>query len=164
MRITPAVLPVLLCALEATAVARPRVDTSGPARAACAKALARGELDAIRVGWTAWPTREIWESVVVERGRLTRSGGQLKNAKKVRPLTDGEKKALLDALRAARVDKLVWVDRDVKNGNDRVLNLDVLRADREPTAVGAFVRIGSTWRSGTTAALAELLERWLQEK
>ena len=137
----------------------------GAARAQVAKALARGDLDSVRVAWTVWPTREIWETVEVKRGRLYHAGGQLKGAKRQRPLADGEKQALLQALRAARPEKLVWIDRDVKNDGDRVLNVDFLPpGDGEPLAIRAFVRSGSAWRTGATAPLAALLEQWLQEK
>jgi hypothetical protein len=131
-------------------------------RAACSQALARGQLDALRVAWTWWPDRSTSQTVEVKRGRLARFGGRLKGERSERALTPEERKALLDALRAARVDKLTIVDRDVKSDQDRVLNIDVLAAGGEPIPVGgAFVRTGSLWHSGATAALADLLEKWL---
>ncbi len=157
MRLFP-IACLVTAALAGPAWARGTQNTAG--RAACRKALDAGNLDAIRVGWTVWLTREVSQTVEIAHGKLTRKGGYVRNARSERLLTDDEKKQLLEALRAARVDKLVWVDRDVKNDQDRVLNLDVfVGADTQP--VGAFVRTGSTWHSGATAPLAALLEKWL---
>ena len=145
------------------ASARSMVNTANnpAARAALAKALAAGSLDQVRVAWTVWSTRDVSQTVEIKKGRLSRYGGMVKNARNERALTDDEKKQLLEALRGARADKLVWIDRDVKNDNDRVLNLDVFKADGSVDPVGAFVRTGSMWRNGATAPLAELLEKWL---
>jgi hypothetical protein len=148
-------------AVAAPSPASARGVQNGPARAACGKALQRGDLDAIRVGWTVWLTREISQTVEIAQGKLARRGGYVRNARSERPLTDDEKRQLLAGLRAARVDKLVWVDRDVKNDQDRVLNIDLLKQDGSVDPVGAFVRTGASWRSGATAPLAALLEKWL---
>ena len=147
--------------LAADGVAKPKVDSQNvAARVALGKALAAGELDAVRIGWTYWPTRELSLTVQIEKGRLRRHGSLLKGDRSERPLTTDERKALLEALREAKVERLAWVDRDVKNERDRVLNLDVFQGPRA-VPIGAFVRMGSTWRTGPTAKLAELLERWL---
>lgn len=161
MRISALLLSAISCLWAAGATARPRGPQNTEARAACGQALAAGDLGKLRVAWTWWPSREMSQTVEVKGGKLARYGGMLRNSRKERALTDEEKKQLLDALRAARADKLVWIDRDVKNEQDRVLNLDVLKEGGEPDPVGAFVRTGTLWRSGATAPLAELLERWL---
>ena len=131
------------------------------ARAAAGKALAKGDVDALRIAWTVWTTRDVSQTVEIKKGRLSRYGGMVKNARSERALTDEEKRQLLSALREAKVDRLVWIDRDVKGENDRVLNVDVLKADGGVDPVGAFVRTNSTWRSGATEALANLLDKWL---
>jgi len=131
------------------------------ARAACAEVLAKGNLDGLRVGWTQWLDRSVSLTVEVKGGKLLRYGGRMKNQKSERALTEAERKELLEALRGARADRLVWIDRDVKSENDRVLNLDVVAAGGAPQPVGAFVRSLSTWRSGATSPLADLLEKWL---
>jgi hypothetical protein len=149
-----------LCAAGATAQAKGKGNQNAPARAELAKALASGNLDGVRVAWTVWPTRDSSQTAEVKKGRVYRYGGILRNSKSDRALTDDEKKQLLAALRTAKADKLVWIDRDVKNDQDRVLNLDVMM-NGEYAPVGAFVRTGAIWHSGATANLAELLEKWL---
>ncbi len=131
------------------------------ARVALGKALGKGDLDGVRVAWTIWQTREISQTVEIQKGKLVRKGGYVKNSRNERALTGDEKTALLGALRTARADKLVWIDRDVKNDQDRVLNLDIVQSDGSLSPVGAFVRTGSTWHSGATTGLADLLEKWL---
>jgi len=151
---------ILLVACVAS-IASARGPQNAAGRAACKKALDAGNLDAIRVGWTVWLTREISQTVEIEKGKLVRKGGWVKNARTERPLAPDEKKQLLDALRAAHADKLVWIDRDVKNDQDRVLNLDVIQPDGTLLPAGAFVRSGAIWHGGATAPLAALLEKWL---
>jgi hypothetical protein len=131
------------------------------ARVALGKALGKGDLDGVRVAWTIWQTREVSQTVEIQKGKLVRKGGYVKNERSERPLTPEEKTALLAALRGAHADKLVWIDRDVKNDQDRVLNLDIVQGDGSLSPVGAFVRTGSTWHSGATSALADVLEKWL---
>ena len=99
--------------------------------------------------------------VRLARGRLNRSGGATKETRSERPLTVAERSALLAALRAARLDRLLWVDRAIKNDRDRALDLAVFGPDGVALPLGSYVRMGATFRSGPTAALAELLEQWL---
>lgn len=153
----------LALGFAATAHAKP-ADESAPARAECAKLLAAGNLDGLRIAWTQWQSREVSNSVEIKHGKLLHYGGSLRNARKERALTDAEKKELLAALVGARVDKLVWINRDVKNDMDRVLNVDVLKPGDAQLAVGAFVRTHQIWHMGGTKTLADLLEKWLGEK
>jgi hypothetical protein len=161
VRIFAAAVAALSFLWAASGAARPRGPQNTEARAACGKALAAGDLAQLRIAWTWWPTRETSQTAEVKGGKLSRYGGMLRNARKERPLTDDEKKQLLAALRTAHADKLVWIDRDVKNEQDRVLNVDVVKPDGELDPVGAFVRTGTLWHAGATAPLADLLEKWL---
>ncbi|MSP61527.1 MAG: hypothetical protein EXR72_14545 [Myxococcales bacterium] len=159
MRLVPA-LTLLVAFAPLCAAAKPK-DDSGPARAAFKEALARGDVDGLRVSWTMWLDRSVSLTVEVKKGKLTRFGGLPKGQRSERAVTADEKKELLAALRGARADALMVVNRDVKNERDRVLNLDVVQPDGALLQVGAFVRISSTWRTGPTAPLADLLEKWL---
>ena len=158
-----AVNVILAVGLGAPAHAKPK-DESAPARAECARVLAAGNLDGLRIAWTQWQSREMSTSIEIKHGKLLHYGGALRNSRKERALTDAEKKELMAALVAAHVDRLVWINRDVKNDMDRVLNVDVLKAGDAQLAVGAFVRTHQIWHSGATRTLADLLEKWLGEK
>jgi len=96
-------------ALATPAWGKGRPDPANQAaRAACAAALARGDLDALRIAWTQWLDRSVSLTVEVKGGKLSRYGGLLKNQRSERALSGDERKALLEALRTARVDRLVW--------------------------------------------------------
>ena len=156
------VVALLVCSVPRLAAARDK-DESAPARAVCARALAAGDLASLRVGWTMWESRQVSRTVEIQGVHLVRRGGAKTNARLERDLTADEQKQLLAALREARADKLLWINRDVKNEYDRVLNIDVLQPPGPSLPVGAFLRTRTTWNRGETRPLAELLERWLTQ-
>jgi hypothetical protein len=137
-------------------------DDTAKARAALGKALDAGNLDEVRVAWTIWLDRNVSQTVEIKKGKMVRYGGVQKNERKERVLTDPEKKELVGALRDANAPKLVWINRDVKNQYDRVLNIDMLKADGSSDPVGAFVRTKTIWSRPPTDKLFALLEKWLQ--
>lgn len=130
-------------------------------KADVAKAVTDGNLAAIRVAWTIWQDRNMSQTVEIKKGRFIRYGGVQKNERVERDLKPEEKKALLAALADARVDKLIWINRDVKNQFDRVLNIDLVKPDGSLQPMNAFVRTKFIWDHPPTDKLAALLERWL---
>ena len=154
-------LAVLVVCAHASPAPAKKLENQG-ARAALAKAIQAGDLGSIRVAWTVWQDRNMSQTLEIKQGKMVRSGGMKTNNRSERPLTDDEKKQLMAALKEGKVQGLVFLNRDVKNQYDRVLNLDVLKADGSMDEIGAFVRTKTIWDTGATAALSKLLESWLK--
>ncbi len=148
--------------LLAAGVAEAKEDkAAAKTKAAVAKAVSDGNLDVVRVAWTIWQDRNMSQTLEIKKGKFIRYGGVHKNEREERALKPEERKALLEALTAARVDKLVWINRDVKNQFDRVLNIDLVKPDGSLEPMNAFVRTKFIWDRPPTDKLAALLEKWL---
>lgn len=130
-------------------------------KAAVAKAIGAGDLNSVRIAWTIWQDRNMSQTLEIKKGKFIRYGGVHKNERAERDLKPEERKALLEALASARVDKLVWINRDVKNQFDRVLNVDLVKPDGSLEQMNAFVRTKFIWERPPTDKLAGLLEKWL---